>query len=457
MAFVVATVVLAAWGALAFGAVYPWAYWPLMAGAQILGIWGIFAETPSHQRRGWSIDPLVPAGILLVLGAALAQLVPLPQPALAGLSPAADRLLQAYDVEYASGAPAHPLSIAPNATWAAAVMLASLLLLLIGVARVMSLRGVRPFAAALAALAALMAIVGIVQMPLYEGRIYGFWKPLMGGNPFGPFINRNHYAGWMIMALCLSLGYLCGRVAQDTRHLRRGLRERIVWFGSRDASQIVMLGSAVSIMALALVLTMSRSGIACCAGAVTLTAWFVARRERGARKAVLSAYLALVLLLAIGWAGAEAVASRFQQAADGYALKRAEPWLDALDIARAFMPFGSGLNTYGVATLFFQKRNLEVHYVEAHNDYLQVAAEGGLLLLLPAALAVAAIVRAVRRRFFQAGDDTVTAWVRIGAVTGLLAIALQEAVDFSLQMPGNAVLFTIVLAAALHQPVVRAR
>jgi hypothetical protein len=43
-------------------------------------------------------------------------------------------------------------------------------------------------------------------------------------------------------------------------------------------------------------------------------------------------------------------------------------------------------------------------------------------------------------------------WLRAGAVTSLLAIACQETVEFSLQMPGNAALFAIVCAIALHRP-----
>ena len=43
-------------------------------------------------------------------------------------------------------------------------------------------------------------------------------------------------------------------------------------------------------------------------------------------------------------------------------------------------------------------------------------------------------------------------WLRRGAVTGLIAIALQETVEFSLQMPGNAVLFALLCAVALHRP-----
>ena len=91
--------------------------------------------------------------------------------------------------------------------------------------------------------------------------------------------------------------------------------------------------------------------------------------------------------------------------------------------------------------------------VEAHNDYLQIAAEGGLLLGLPIALAVGIFIREVRRRFTESGDDTRTWWLRVGAVTGIAVIALQELVDFSLQMPGNAVLLALLMATAVHRPV----
>ena len=38
----------------------------------------------------------------------------------------------------------------------------------------------------------------------------------------------------------------------------------------------------------------------------------------------------------------------------------------------------------------------------------------------------------------------------MGAVTGIVAIALQEIGDFSLQMPANAVLFVVLLALAIR-------
>ena len=42
-------------------------------------------------------------------------------------------------------------------------------------------------------------------------------------------------------------------------------------------------------------------------------------------------------------------------------------------------------------------------------------------------------------------------WLRVGAVTGLVAIALQETVEFSLQMPGNAALCATLCGIALHR------
>src|SRR5262249_39372387 len=89
---------------------------------------------------------------------------------------------------------------------------------------------------------------------------------------------------------------------------------------------------------------------------------------------------------------------------------------------------------------------------EAHNDYLQLAAEGGLLVGVPIALTLVLFVDGIRRRFSSDEDDRTTSWIRFGAATGLAAIGLQSLVEFSLQMPGNAVAFVVLAAIALHRP-----
>jgi hypothetical protein len=70
---------------------------------------------------------------------------------------------------------------------------------------------------------------------------------------------------------------------------------------------------------------------------------------------------------------------------------------------------------------------------------------------VPAAAAAVLLVVAIRRRFADDRDGSLTAyWLRAGASAGLLAIALQETLDFSLQMPGNAALFATLCGVALH-------
>ena len=129
-------------------------------------------------------------------------------------------------------------------------------------------------------------------------------------------------------------------------------------------------------------------------------------------------------------------------------------WQDTMRIANDFWLVGSGFNTYGVAMLNYQTVSDGFRYVEAHNDYLQLAAEGGLLVGLPTLLLAGVVIVEIRRRF-KAGDDPRTYWVRVGAVTGIIGMALQSVVDFTLQMPGAVVMFTTLVAIAIHHPPAR--
>jgi hypothetical protein len=69
---------------------------------------------------------------------------------------------------------------------------------------------------------------------------------------------------------------------------------------------------------------------------------------------------------------------------------------------------------------------------------------------VPIAVWIFIVVREGRRALRESRSDRVTHWLRIGAVTGLTAIALQSLAEFSLQLPGNAMLFAAVTAVAVH-------
>ena len=91
------------------------------------------------------------------------------------------------------------------------------------------------------------------------------------------------------------------------------------------------------------------------------------------------------------------------------------------------------------------------HVMEAHSDYVQILSEGGIVLAVAALFAIVQLARAIRAGFAQPQTASLY-WVRTGATLGLIAMAIQELTDFSLQMPGNAVLFVLLAAIAMHRP-----
>ena len=152
------------------------------------------------------------------------------------------------------------------------------------------------------------------------------------------------------------------------------------------------------------------------------------------------------------WSGPDVVASRFAAADWGEFNNRKGAWVDAWSVAREFPLAGTGLNTYWAAALFYQHHEMAYFFAQAHNDYLQLAAEGGLLVTVPAIVCLFVFVRDVRARCAERAATPRSGFAP-GAVASLIAIAFQETVEFSLQMPGNAALFAVVCAIALHRPV----
>jgi len=419
-----------------------------VAAAQILGLIGLFS--PGPKRRLELAHVAFPLG--LFVGLALVQLIPFPLHWVRVLSPNTLDALQQLDPAVANGLTAlHPLSIAPRNTGVAIAVVASLAFTILGVTRLMSIRGAREIAGHIVLVGVALALTGIIQKPLYQGKIYGFWQPIMGGNPFGPFVNRNHFAGWMLMGVPVTLSLISAGIARGQPLRGSTVRDRVIWTSSAEGSRLILLFAAAGVMILSLFLTGARSGVIALLVAVAIMAALVVRRQPTRQKrVVLASAIVLLVVGAVGWLGVSSVASRFSSTEwiglDG----RVGAWTDAILIFRRFWAVGTGLNTYGVATSVYQTFDLAQHYAQAHNDYLQLAAEGGLLLTIPALLCVASFLIVVRRRFRD--ETSVTAyWLRVGAVTGMTAVLLQEVGEFSLQMPGNAFLFAVLCAIALHR------
>jgi O-antigen ligase len=429
-----------------FGAVYPWAYWPLFAAAACIGFAAFVRPGKlSPESRALLI------GILCVAAAIAIEVIPLSRPLLDKVSPHAGSLLTQISLSFAADGGSHTATVNARATLVALAALVALGVYMAGLPALLTRHDLRAFPRNLTVFAVLMAVLGIYGRERNNGLVYGFWQPLEGtnANGFGPFVNRNHFAGWMLLAICLAIGSLCGRVENGLKSIRPGFRNRVLWLSTPDASSIVLMATAVLAMTVSLVWTMSRSGIISFGCAVVCFAWLVARRRQVSRAARATGVVTLAAVVAVGVStrGIDRIVAWFGDTSDVFS--RLAAWRDGWQVVRDFPFVGTGMNTYADAMRLYQKNVQGVAMTRAHNDYLQLLAEGGLLVLVPAIVAAGLLASGIWRRLRQVHDDSYEYWVRIGAAIGLFAISVQELSEFSLHIPANALLFSTVAAIAI--------
>jgi O-antigen ligase len=437
-------VVLITSATLAFGAVYPWGYIPLFCVAAATGGIGLLL------RR----DQLIPvrslafALLLLMFGIAL-QLVPLNRAVMSAVSAHTPQFLEQYNLTF-KPQDAYPISIDPRSTLVALAAVSALGLFLVGSPALLSRESLRALPTLLISFAAPLALFGIVSRQLNNGLVYWFWKPHQGGgtDAFGPFVNRNHFAGWMLMASCLALGALLGQIEREADGAPSKKTQVAEWLSSMAVNKLLMTAVAVMTMVISLVWTLSRSGIIGLAVAICCFIWLTARRRQASNRQRALTAISLLLLIATGvWLrGVDRTLAWFGDSRD---LKgRFAAWEDGWHVVTDFPVAGIGLNTYSISMSFYQK-SPGLHLAQAHNDYLQLLAEGGLLVTIPAIIAVAALALAIRRNLVDARPEARGYWIRAGATVGLVSIAVQEIAEFSLQIPANSFLFCTLAAVAL--------
>ena len=99
---------------------------------------------------------------------------------------------------------------------------------------------------------------------------------------------------------------------------------------------------------------------------------------------------------ALQWAGADARLGRFVTDQESLGMRLAI-WRICAGIVPHFPLFGSGMDTFGSLMIRYQTAG-DLHYQEAHNDYLQLLTEGGVITFALVLAAIAAVVAGVMRR-----------------------------------------------------------
>ena len=387
---------------------------------------------PSGPSATKGSEPLL---VLLLLAYVFFQLLPLPVEALRLLSPERARILGSLDrvttpVRFA------PLAITPATTFV-------YLFRIIGYT--LAFLVVRDTSRRWSARWRWLAVIPLVAFALLEASM-GFWQNAAGEEVEGTYVNRNHFAGLLEMALPLALA---GSIA--LLHQRHSKRTSAAL---RILKACVVLISAGAIFA-GLLLSLSKMGfVAGLSGLFAMAALAVATRLRGWKRGLAIAGIATLVLFLLVFLPSDELVARFAGIAskgDAAAEGRWPIARDTLHLIGAYPVFGSGLGTYRVAFLKYQTSVVDHLFDFAHNDYLQMTAElgvaGFLFLVALVLLIVANVFRAATR-----GRDPDTRWIALGCIGAFTAIGLHSLVDFNTYIPANALMLAWIGGIAAGLP-----
>jgi O-antigen ligase len=268
----------------------------------------------------------------------------------------------------------------------------------------------------------LVAIFGILQQVTFNGKLYWFREMRYGGIPFGPYVNRNHFAGFVALVIPVALvPLILGKVRKERWYL-------------------------VAIFALlpigALFLSASRGGVVSFGVEVGVLILMMLLRRTGGQHVLAGGIVLLLALLFVSWLGVKQVLERFTslQSLEVTSSKRASMRLDTWHIFLDHPWTGTGLGT--LQTVFpAYETNYDGKIINhTHNDYLEGLAETGIAGGLCCAAFLGILYFVSLRQLLQR-DKPFAAALHLSGLVGCSGFLVHSLVDFNLHIPANAILF----------------
>ena len=418
--------------AVPYGTVEPWWKAVFVCFVFVLGIVGTIEDLLSPNRKALDKQLFLPLFALVVF--ALLQSVPL-----------GTRSHPAIPHQIWNAISADPYQTQFFAVQLLAITLAGVLLAKYAVTE----RRVRALVGAIIAVAVASAVFGVLRQT--NQHTIGFGLPLLNpGRGYGQFINPNHFALLMEMAFGLIIGTILG--------------------GNTKRERLLVYGAALIVVWTALVLANSRGGLLAMlsqiVAAVLLYPVVVpASKRTGAwRKinTVLRSLQARILLLAVLlagvvfgtlWIGGDRLASRFEDLSGGVSPaetrtggSRNEIWRATWHMFEANPISGVGLGAYWAAIPEYHDASGSLTPQEAHNDYLELLASGGIVGAALGGWFLIVLGKRIKANLRSA--NPFRRGVRYGAVLGIIGVLVHSLFDFGLHMLVNALVFTALIVIA---------
>jgi O-antigen ligase len=281
-----------------------------------------------------------------------------------------------------------------------------------------------------------VSLFGIIQHFTSSNEIYWTQHFKTESAPFGPYINRNHFAGFVELTLPIGLAMLAFQgVDKDLFPLMSLLT--IVPIGALflSGSRGGIIGFAFELGILALLLRIGRS------------------LGMKSTRIMALGVVALISLALITWVGAGMAIEKFSN------LNSHDVSLDrrvSMSRGAAHIFLDHPIKGCGLGTLVAVYPRYETAYDgrlvdHVHNDYIETLAETGLLGAL-CGLSFLWVLYREARKSFATEQRAFSRALHAGAIAAVGGLLLHSFVDFNLQIPANALLFLLLVYLATSPP-----
>lgn len=283
-------------------------------------------------------------------------------------------------------------------------------------------------------LGAALAFIGFIK---YQGGIIpSFWDygtPGDANSLTSTFVNHNHIAGYLAMVFALVLGLF----------LFRPFWPPAVWV------------AVLILILVAICLTMSRGGwIATFCALEFIVIFFLLKKGVGRLKVLA---VASVLFVAVGLTifGSNPVIERLRSMGnenEPSLVSRLAVWKASTELIQENPLLGTGLGTFPWSFTKVRPAGLTLRYREAHNDYVQVATEMGLLALIPLCWGIFLVFKKGLSQFKNT-ESRFRAGLVLGSLGGIVAILVHSMSDFNMQITANGILFSLLVGLVVRTSV----
>ena len=423
---------------LAFGTTEPWSYAIMETGAFAAAAL-FFIHIIKHDDKLYCVPGIT--ALIIFLFYILIQMIPLPGSVVRVISPEAFKIY--HTTRAITGTISWmPLTINLKATLSEFFRYASYVVFYALTVQLLSRKQMlRTTILVIAVFGGLLAFSSILQFYLTDDMALWFRYTPRNSIVVGPYVNHNHYAGLMEMIFPIVLGlFLFYRPKIGSTSILRGIAEI---FNQEKANIHILVGTSALLIIVSIFVSLSRGAmISTCLSLIIFTFFLMQRKISRGNTMVIMAIIVLSAL-SIGWFGWDQIFERFAKLKNAQGIiyeSRLAFWHDTKQIINHFKLTGAGLGSFSHIYPLFRSINSDRILIHAHNDYLELLAEGGIIAFLLAAWFLCCVFYRTYK-IFKKRRDAFSIYIYIGSITAMASILFHSFTDFNMHIGANGLWF----------------